>query len=127
MNEQDALELIAAVQQGEFEDAGVEVKRARGGIPQRLYEAISAFANRPGGGVILLGLDEGSRFAATGINDVQALLSSLTDMSAKMSPPVSLDTAVVEVDGSKVIVAEVPECDYRHKPCHYKSSGIQTG
>jgi ATP-dependent DNA helicase RecG len=127
MNEQDALELLAAFQQGEFKDAGVEVKRARGGITQRLYEAISAFANRPGGGVILLGLDEGSRFTATGIEDVQALLSSLTDMSAKMSPPVSLDSAVVKVDGNKVIVAEVPECDYRHKPCHYKPSGMQTG
>ena len=28
----------------------VEVKTARGGTPKRLYESLSAFANRPGGG-----------------------------------------------------------------------------
>ena len=63
MNAQDALELIKTVQQGEFEDARLEVKRAQKGLPQHLYETISAFANQSEGGAIILGVDESQRFA----------------------------------------------------------------
>jgi len=41
----------------------VEVKAARRGTPKRLYEALSAFANQTGGGVILFGLDEFPHFS----------------------------------------------------------------
>jgi len=36
----------------------VEAKRARDEVPKRLWETLSAFANTPGGGLIILGLDE---------------------------------------------------------------------
>jgi len=45
MNAHDSLELVRAIQMGEFEDAQLEVKRAQKGLPQHLYETISAFAN----------------------------------------------------------------------------------
>jgi len=58
VNAQDAFELVQTIQMGEFEDAQLEVKRAQKGLPQHLYETISAFANHPDGGVIVLGVDE---------------------------------------------------------------------
>lgn len=127
MDKQDALDLIAAVRSGEFEDATIEVKRARRGLPQRLYEALSAFANRPTGGVIVLGLDEAQQFAVTGVEDVQTVLTELTTLSARMMPPIALDVAVVEVEEQRILVAEVPECDYLYKPCYYAPSGLQSG
>jgi ATP-dependent DNA helicase RecG len=51
--------LVAEVQQRRMEPDAVEVKAAN--HPRetpKLTESLSAFANRPGGGVILFGLDE---------------------------------------------------------------------
>jgi ATP-dependent DNA helicase RecG len=58
MTREELAQLIGEVQQGQSELAPVEVKSARVGTPERLYEPLSAFANRPGGGVIVFGLDE---------------------------------------------------------------------
>lgn len=127
MNSQDALELIQAIRQGEFEDARLEVKRAQKGLPQHLYETVSAFANQPEGGVVVLGLDESQGFAITGVENVQVVLTELTDLANKMEPPLSLDIQVIDVDHKTVIVAEVPECDFRYRPCFYKPSGMQSG
>jgi ATP-dependent DNA helicase RecG len=127
MNSQDALELIQAIQQGEFEDARLEVKRAQKGLPQHLYETVSAFANQPEGGVIVLGIDESQGFALTGVENVQGVLTELTDLASKMEPLLSLDIQVIDVDHKTVMIAEVPECDFRYRPCFYKPSGLQSG
>ena len=71
MNRRDALELIEAVQSMRFEGSEIEVKTALRGVPSRLYETLSAFANRPGGGVVILGLDESRGFAAVGVGEPQ--------------------------------------------------------
>ena len=90
MNSQDASDLIKTIQQGEFEDARLEVKRAQKGLPQHLYETISAFANQSEGGTIFLGLDESHRFALTGIENIQMVLTELADLAGKMEPPLAL-------------------------------------
>ena len=58
MTRDELRQLIADVQRRQSELDNVEVKAARGGTPRRLYEPLSAFANRTGGGVLLFGLDE---------------------------------------------------------------------
>jgi len=50
MTREEVLQLVAEVQQAQSELAPVEVKSARGGTPERLFEPLSAFANRTGGG-----------------------------------------------------------------------------
>ena len=127
MNTQEALELIEAVRRGEYEDAGLEVKRAQRGLPQRLFETLSAFANQAGGGVILLGLDESQGFRLAGVEAAQTVISELTDLAGKMVPPLALEITPVEIEGKTVIIVDVPESDYQHKPCHYGPSGIQSG
>ena len=42
--------------------ADIEVKNGSGGLPKSLRETLSAFSNS-GGGVVILGLDEGQGFA----------------------------------------------------------------
>jgi len=46
MTRDELLELVAEVQKHQSELEAVEVKSARGGTPQRLYESLSALANR---------------------------------------------------------------------------------
>ncbi len=59
MTPQEIRELVADVQRRRGESDSIEVKAAHGGTPKRLYESLSAFANRPGGGVVLFGLAGG--------------------------------------------------------------------
>lgn len=55
MTREELLALIAEVQDPQSELADVEAKAARAGTPQRLFEPLSAFANRAGGGVVSCG------------------------------------------------------------------------
>jgi ATP-dependent DNA helicase RecG len=68
MTRDELRQLIADVQYHQTELASVEVKAACGGIPRRLYETLSAFANRTGGGV-LFRLDEASDFPIVSVGD----------------------------------------------------------
>jgi len=127
MDQQEALTWIQVVQAGRFEGTEVEVKTAHRGLPQRLYETLSAFANHTGGGVVILGLDEMRDFAAVGVDDPQQRLAVLGDQAARMEPPLRLHPVVVQVDEKPIIVFEVPECDYRRKPCYYGEAGLNSG
>jgi hypothetical protein len=42
--------LVSEIRSARSESDTVEVKKAWGGTPKRLYEAMAAFANRTGGG-----------------------------------------------------------------------------
>ncbi len=57
MDQREALDWVKAVQVERFEGSEVEVKAAQHGLPRRLYETLSAFANRTGGGVVILAGD----------------------------------------------------------------------
>ncbi len=127
MDRREALDWVKAVQIDRFEGSEVEVKTARRGLPRRLYETLSAFANRTGSGVVILGLDETRDFAAVGVDDPQRTLAELSDQASRMDPPLRLTPAVVQVEMKPVIVFEVPECDYRRKPCHYGPAGMNSG
>jgi hypothetical protein len=49
MTRDELRQMVAEVKQRQSELDNVEVKTARGGTSKRLYESLSAFANRPGG------------------------------------------------------------------------------
>jgi ATP-dependent DNA helicase RecG len=127
MDQQEAIAWVEAVQTGRFEGSEVEVKAAHHGLPSRLYETLSAFANHTDGGVVILGLDEARGFAAVGVGDPQQTLAELSDQDSRMRPPLRVTPAVVQVEGEPIIVFEVPECDYRRKPCHYGPAGMNSG
>jgi len=127
MDQQEAIAWVETVQTGRFEGSEVEAKAAHRGLPSRLYETLSAFANHTGGGVSILGLDEARGFAAVGVGNPQQTLAELSDQASRMEPPLRLTPAVVQVEGKPVIVFEVPECDYRRKPCHYGPAGMNSG
>lgn len=127
MEENELIQFIVEIQRGEFEDSRLEVKRAHKGIPKQIYETLSAFANQSDGGIIVLGMDESQNFTLTGVENVQTVMTELTDVASKMEPPLSLDIQVVDVNNLSLMVVEVPECDFRYKPCFYKPAGMQSG
>lgn len=95
----------------------VEAKSAAGGFPESLTESLSALANLPGGGVIILGLDEETGFTPVALVNIPAMKAALGQKVRNFTPPVHLDIEDGEVDGKPVIVARVHECAAAHKPC----------
>ena len=106
----------------------IEVKAAQRGTPQRLFESLSAFANRTGGGVILLGLDESRAFEVVGVGDAHRIIAEVSHLSAEnMEPALRPEFTLAEVEGKPVLAIEVFEVPAEQKPCFYKTAGLQSG
>lgn len=70
-----------------FDSTEIEVKSAHQGLPQNLGQTLSAFANMPDGGTLILGVDEKKNFAIVGVApELEAGLASLTREHIKPSP-----------------------------------------
>jgi ATP-dependent DNA helicase RecG len=106
--------------------ATVEIKKARGGIPQSLWESISAFANADGG-TILLGIDESAEFDVCGVNDPASMESQLASQCAAMEPVVRADISTVYLGDRAIVVAVIPPIARELRPCHKKSLGAFAG
>jgi len=120
-------DLVDSLRQTGGDLTHVEAKLARGGLPRRLWETLSAFANTPGGGVVILGIDEGRGFEVTGVLDPTRLQADLASLCDQMEPPLRPLIQVHQLDGQPVVVAEVPEVPHTQKPCHYRGAGLMTG
>lgn len=109
------------------DNARVEAKKARGGLPSRLWETISAFSNS-GGGVLLLGVDESHDFSPVGVVDAAAIEAALGSLlSDRMDPPVRALIESHQIDGQMVVVVEVPGVPRSAQPCHYRGEGPYRG
>jgi ATP-dependent DNA helicase RecG len=105
----------------------VEAKRARAEVPKRLWETISAFANTPGGGLIILGLDEENGFAATGVKDPKKVQGDLASMCADMQPRLNPRIETVRVEGETLVACTIAELPSSEKPCFYTPAGLKNG
>lgn len=109
------------------DDADVEAKRAEQQLPTSIRATLSAFSNTRGG-VVVLGLDEGQGFAATGVRDAAKMSADLASWcSTEMEPPLRPLIRVHRFEGVDLVVAEIPELDASSKPCFYRGAGITQG
>lgn len=108
--------VVADLRAGGGDTASVEVKRAAGGLPSAIDRSLCALANLPGGGVIILGLDERTGFSPAAI-DAQVLKQGLAGAARSCTPPVVVDITDGVVEGQPVVVAQVRECARSAKPC----------
>jgi ATP-dependent DNA helicase RecG len=120
---EDLSELIAVLRASGGDVTAVEVKSGAGGLPGSLTATMSALANLPGGGTIILGVDERAGFRPVTLADRQALKQGLATKARAFVPPVQLSIGDGLVDDIPVIVARVRECDRSAKPCRIASTG----
>ena len=114
----DVLEVLR-VHRGDT--TSIEVKRAEGGVPETAPATICAFANMPDGGVLLLGIDEGSGFTVTGVADPAAMEAGIASQTRNaISPAPHLTTYSVGVEGKQVVVVEVTPLRLTDKPAMYQ-------
>jgi ATP-dependent DNA helicase RecG len=127
MTLEELRESLEQLQRQGTEQTSVEAKRARDGVPKRIWETLSAFANTPGGGVLLLGVDEEAGFAPTGVTNPAKIQADLGAVAAQMEPPLRPLLQVFEIDGASIVAAEVPELPASAKPCYYQGAGLPNG
>jgi ATP-dependent DNA helicase RecG len=100
-----------------------EVKSAAGGLPESLTASLSALANLPGGGTVVLGIDERAGFRPVPLADPQLLMQGLAAKARSYVPPVRLTITEQTYSGHPIVVARVHECDSSAKPCRVASTG----
>lgn len=128
MTAEELRDIIDQLRRHGSELTNVEAKRARDGLPRRIWETLSAFANTPGGGVLTLGLDEEKGFAPVGVSNAAKLQADLGSVASdQLEPPVRPLLQVFEIDGAPLLVAEVPEMAPEAKPCYYRGGGLANG
>jgi ATP-dependent DNA helicase RecG len=116
-------DIVADLRESGGDGTNIEVKAAAGGLPESLTSTLSALANHPGGGLIILGLDERNGFRPVRLPDPQMLKQGLAKKARSFTPPVQLTVEDAAVDGLPVIVATVHECAPSAKPCRVGATG----
>jgi ATP-dependent DNA helicase RecG len=125
---EELIELVTRLQAGLGEMQLVEAKRARREVPSDLVETLSAFSNTADGGTILLGLDERSAFAVTGVEDVERTSARVAQACRdELEPAIRPLISSEHVDGRNLVLVEVPELPPSEKPCYIRSRGLANG
>ncbi|MBP3200042.1 MAG: putative DNA binding domain-containing protein [Lachnospiraceae bacterium] len=126
MVEQDLIKLINNVKASKTEDNYLELKSAKGGIPN-IYNTLSSFSNQDGGGIIVFGINETDNFDICGVKDATSLRLNIQKQCKEMYPNVNAIISSAVIDGKTVVCAEVPGVDIYERPVYYKGSGVING
>ena len=91
---------------------------------KRLTEHLSAFANHPGGGFMVYGIDNAGVPQGVHAKTVETALNQLSNLGrAALEPPLSLDHAVETYGTHRLLFVHIPESPV--KPVHLRGRGIE--
>jgi len=127
MLEEELGRLVNKITSEKCEKQNIEIKKALGGEPSRLYDTLSSFSNQVGGGIIVFGIDEENSYKVSGVYDAQDLQKKVMEQSLQMKPIVRPFFTVAKIKEKVVVSAEISECDVFDKPCFYKGAGRLRG
>ncbi len=120
----DLTEVIKGLRLRGSDTTAIEAKAASGGLPTSLTPTLSAFANMPGGGLVILGLDEAAGFRATGVPEATKVAAALASRARQaFDPPILLSVDIELFEGFDLVVARVHETPTSAKPCTVKRTG----
>lgn len=95
------------------------------GVPQSLWDTLSAFAHSDDGGVVLLGVHEaGGGFEVTGVEDPAAALQTFQARCAEMTPALRPAVNLIDDDAGVVLAARIEPVPPAQRPCHRTSGGV---
>ncbi|MBP5416658.1 MAG: putative DNA binding domain-containing protein [Clostridiales bacterium] len=120
----DIESLVKQVIEKKHESQVIEIKAAKKGCPEKLYDTLSSFSNQDDGGIIIFGIDEAGGYALTGVYDVQDIQIRINNQCKEMEPPVRPLISSATIDGRDIVVAEIPGIEITSRPCYHKGRGI---
>lgn len=127
MLEEELIQLVKKIISEKCEKQHIELKKAAGGTPSKLYDTLSSFSNQPDGGIIIFGIDENGGYEVTGVYDAQDLQKKVMEQSLQMEPVVRPLFTVAQIEDKLVVSTEISELDIYDKPCFYKGAGRLRG
>ena len=111
-------EVVAGLRTLQSDTSNVEIKSAAGGLPTDIGATLSGLANTPGGGLLILGLNEKRGFTPVGLDKPQELLRAVSNYARDCRPPVHLSLAEIQdFETAQIVVAQIEECSASQKPC----------
>ncbi|MGN0830906.1 MAG: ATP-binding protein [Candidatus Ornithospirochaeta sp.] len=119
-------ELIGKILLSQSETPTIELKSAKEGSPEKLYDSFSSFSNTCGG-IILFGIDEKAGYKVCGVENPEILEKRIVEQANEMIPIVRPHITMCNYDGKTVVAAEVSEMDAINKPCYYAGKGKSKG
>lgn len=121
----NALELLkASLEPPKHELNNLDWKADLSPNKKRLTEHLSAFANYPGGGYLVYGVDSAGTPAGMDENSVETTVNHLADLGRKgLEPPVALDHMVVDFESVPLLFIYVPESVV--KPVHLRGKSLE--
>lgn len=126
MTESELIKLVEKVISLKSETANIEVKKAKNGVPENLYDSFSSFSNTSGG-IILFGIDEKHDYEVCGISNPDNFQKKITEQAMMMEPRIRPVITFAKFKGVIVASVEIPELDVFHKPCYYGGKGKAKG
>lgn len=127
MLSEQLVNMVEEIRRKKCEMQNIELKTAKKGAPERLYDTLSSFSNQDGGGIIIFGISEKEDYRITGVYDAQDIQTKVTNQALQMEPVVRPVFTVAEMDGNTIVSAEISECEIYDKPCFYKGAGRLRG
>ena len=109
------------------EDQDIEFKSADGGLPNNVWETVSAFANTDGG-YIVLGVSEGKgKFDISGVRNPDGLLKNFWNNhnnSQKLSTPIcsNPDVQISKVGTRNLVIIKVPRATRSQRPVYINNN-----
>ena len=114
---------------GKGETQEVEFKSARGGFPGSFWESYSAFANTNGGTIVLGVVEKNNRFLFDGLTEetiirYKKIFWDCAHNKGKTSVclPRESDVRIEQVDGSFILICEIPRASYEFRPVYINNS-----
>lgn len=91
---------------------------------ERLAEHLMAFANYPGGGTLVVGVTNDGRVLGVTEQECSDAVNTIANLGRHaVEPPIAIDHAQVEFEGTNVLLIHVPE--QRSKPCYRRGKGLE--
>lgn len=120
---EELLEALAQIQElgGDYLD--VEAKTMSEYSSSVLGPTMSSYANLPGGGTILLGIDERLPNPLVGVTDPSGFASRAVDQGRKgFSTPLSITSHIISIDDASIVCLNVAEANTNEKPVKFLAS-----
>ena len=114
------LRILEEFRQIKRDATDIEVKRASR-LPENLPETMCAFANMPGGGTVILGIDERNDFAVVGVKNAHELSARVVDQTrSSVTPAPQLSPTVLTYEGKEILVVEVTPLPLSQRPAVHR-------
>lgn len=116
----DLLGALAVLELRGGDTTSIEAKTFSEYSSEQLGPTLSAFANKPGGGTILLGISERDGISVVGVDDVDDLLKRAANQARNgFRPPIRVDVRAIDLDGKTIGVVNVEGADVNEKPVRW--------